>query len=97
MVGKLFTTFTKLQRSKLVMADNLRLNSGTLDVEYIKSLPGLLKVAEIVSIKTYVLKNTIMLFTSLMLQFLKNCYNNNAILQQIIGSRKKQDKTHAFI
>lgn len=38
------------------MADNLRLNSGTLDVEYIKSLPGLLKVAEIVSIKTYVLK-----------------------------------------
>lgn len=29
------------------MADNLRLNSGTLDVEYIKSLPGLLKVAEI--------------------------------------------------
>ena len=46
------------------MADNLRLNSGTLDVEYIKSLPGLLKVAEIVSIKTYLLKNTIILFTS---------------------------------
>ena len=39
------------------MADNFRLNSGTLDVEYIKSLPGLLKVAEIVSIKTYVLKH----------------------------------------
>ena len=77
------------------MADNFRLNSGTLDVEYIKSLPGLLKVAEIVSIKTYALKNTIILFTSLMLQFWKNCYN--AILQQIIGSSKKQDKTPAFI
>ena len=32
-----------------------------------------------------------------MLQFWKNCYNNNAILQQIIGSSKKQDKTPAFI